>query len=202
MIKVEDYNIAYVRNPKCASTSIMRWLKSLPGKIDNLRSDKHDQHGNIPDTLKYNNLKREDLGFVFTTVRNPWIREYSNYHMLSSRPYANPKQVEMINQSKDFNHFIELVDGNSFKYSYDSKSPEPQSYWTRQCDLVIKIEELDKEFSKIQNMAKVTRELSFHNVKANYNPRNYKKIYNQKTIDIVYRANKGDIEKYNYEFPS
>jgi hypothetical protein len=108
----------------------------------------------------------------------------------------------MINQSKDFNHFIELVDGNSFKYSYDSKSPEPQSYWTRQCDLVIKIEELDKEFSKIQNMAKVTRELSFHNVKANYNPRNYKEIYNQKTIDIVYRANKGDIEKYNYEFPS
>jgi len=199
--RIQKFNIAFVHSPKCGGTSISHWLKKV-GKHNhtNLSDGKHNTHNNIPSTLIHNKMKREDLGFVFTTVRNPWAREFSNYNHIMNKVRDYPKPIAKAKEKiNDFNDWIKIFNGNSFKHYYEGETESPQMNWTQQCDLVIKLEELDKEFYKIQDILESKENLINKNIRFT-NSEEWKKHYNKNTIDIVYKAHKGDIKKYNYVF--
>ena len=201
MNRIQKYNLAFVHSPKCGGTSVSNWLKKI-GRANHTRlSDgKNDTHNSIPSTLVHNNMKREDLGFVFTTVRNPWAREFSNYTHIMGRVRDYPASIANVKkQVTDFSSWVELFNGNSFEHYHKDETKSPQAYWTQQCDLVIKLEELDKEFYKIQDILKSKENLVNKNVRFE-DREEWKKHYNKDTIDIVYKAHEEDIKKYNYDF--
>jgi hypothetical protein len=201
MILIDNKKISFVHSPKCGGTSIRAWLQKVgKNNFRELSCSNHNYHSNIPETLKHNNIERENLGFVFTIVRNPWAREFSNYYQIQkNRSY--PEKIQAIKETAtDFSHWIELVEGNSFKYLYDDcNNKHAQLYWTQQCDMIIKLEELKQKFNIIEDMFDSKEKLINKNVQFS-NENEWKNNYNKETIDIVYKAHQDDIDKYEYDF--
>ena len=70
-------------------------------------------------------------------------------------------------------------------------------YIDKDLNFVGKFENINSDFSLLSNMIECDNNLT----KENYNPNpDYRKFYNEESINIVYNFYKKDVEKFNYQF--
>lgn len=205
MIISHKHKFIFIATPKTGTTSIESKLKIFS---ENLKlSDEASDRGNP--NLKHITLEgiiahcEQNLSdyFSFTFSRNPWDRHlsiYKYYKKMVAHWGDNPGKWKSVCEEykrrvDDFDDFNEFVEGvPNFK--------ELQTRWiTDNIDFVGRMETLQDSFDNICSRIGIQQiELPHLNIS---NKIDYKKVYNDKSIDIVSQAYKKDIDylKYNYE---
>jgi hypothetical protein len=193
-----EMNVTFVHIPKCAGTSIGRWIDQRKGNSTYFERYDHP-------TLK---MLTPATDFSFTVVRNPWERMVSFYHFLSkvesATPHFTSEQIQWIvnetNKAIDWTTFDKWL-GNIEQFKvipgWWFKVNEPQTSWYKDVDLVLRYENLEEEFKQVQALFK------------NYDPlpktlvtdhTNYQNYYNSATKDLVTKMFQEEIETLGYKF--
>lgn len=210
-IHFTDPKATFIHIPKTGGSSFEKWCYS------NLTSfERKDKHSN----LKTANDTWDDLGFVFTIVRNPFARYVSMYHFIGQRAIrrierrANGLKVKKSTNQNDDLKIIELYNKGfdywlNCMYNKDEEFIDiPNGDWSRsdsqfnwiaegKVDLLLKTENLKNDFKAIQSMFNIDAELP-HTNKSRHS--HYRDYYNNTTKNIIQELSKKDLEEFNYEF--
>ena len=191
-----EKKIIYISVPKTGTTSIQNFLKrNLPNSISvylNTPNDiglvKHSTALEIKNVIK----NYEDY-HTFAVIRNPFDWYASWY------TYAKDPAPVVDSQGKNLKEFIN---------SYDYLNKELLSYFTDEngkiiVDTIIKYEDnLEKEMYKIMDnlSIKIEKPLLKLNVSKYRKEKNYKKYFDEETINIVKNIQSKTLDFFNYEF--
>lgn len=201
---LDRYKIAFIHIPKCAGTSVNKWLEQfqMPERIS------------AHPTLE--SLKRtREIDFSFTIVRNPWDRLVSFYHFTKNirDPQGILIQHGITNQMLQdmFYH----CNGYSVWPSFDQwlrdlpnfKKPEimkdfptpmtQQHLWVNGLDVVLRVENLEHDFRQIQEKFNCLTPLPLENTSTHTS---YQDYYTAETKDLVANWFADDIKLLGYEF--
>lgn len=172
---------------KCGGTAIMNGLKEVV-KEKSITLPAHSRLGYINECIAKEGESVKEYKKI-TLVRNPWDRAVSlYYHMIGyeDRMLPNDKggKIKFEGNFDDFLNFL---------------SPMPEDHYD-QFGYVISFENLQVGFNficKELHLKKVTLK------KFNYNtgrPKDYRSMYNKKSIDFIYDMNRDIIKKFGYIF--
>lgn len=209
MIK-EPYKCTFIHIPKTGGNSITRWL------LDNNQTakvTKRRQHANIADVCKGDHSlgvkTREDLGWTFCVVRNPWdyCASWYQFKVMLAESYINfleNNPTEIKNHKKKFNLEYQKSELKRLQQGFDwwimQTKVDKQSHWAADCDYVMKLENLVVDFSEVQCKLKCHIPLPYLNRTVN-KKKSYRDYYTkQEQIDRVAERYKIDIETYGYDF--
>jgi hypothetical protein len=195
----EPKTCTFIHIPKTGGSSVQQWLfKNTKSQIT-----KGKKHCTV-DTAK--NRLGNNLGLTYCIVRNPWDWCVSWYQFALDRAY---RRLEFINQNPELekNH-KKKYDRNdivgTIKYyekGFDTWlrncKRKPQIHWANDVDYVMKLESLDNDFKRIQDMLNCHEPLGHLNKS---NRSNYKDYYTPELKDIVAEKYKQDIETFGYKF--
>lgn len=211
-IHFRDPLATFIHIPKTGGSSFNKWIKlNMPDNAE------HSQINHIS-VIQAKQLYK-DLGFTFAFVRNPFARLVSMYHFIGQRAIERiekRKQGRKVKQNttnnedliiaseynKGFDYWIE-----SWYYNTDDFMNTPNGEWNRRnpqswwldapIDLVIKLEEIDQQFNKIQKLFKCNAGL-LHMNKSTHQP--YQNYYTPTTREYVEDLHREDFEKFDYDF--
>jgi len=133
---------------------------------------------------------------TISVVTNPWARVYIAYnHVRRKETFFNQLA------SLEFNEFISTIDrleiDDSYNFWYNPLAS--QASWLeskdKKADYIFKVENLDEEFKVIQEYFKTTDKIIWYD-----RVPEYKQHYNSRSIEIVEKLFKEDIEKFGYSF--
>lgn len=191
MIKVlTPKPLVFIHNPRTAGTSISKWLTINAGgqKIG-------PKHGKLPNPCKE---------FSFCVVRNPFDVAVSIYHYQwrkieerqakinrgKTRKYSQ-EQIDRVRNEFDlpFSDWIIKTNGNYLKNSQKNRSLN--------IDKFLLYENLEVEFSLIQDYLGLYQPLGHKNSSKRTNYRDY---YCEKSKKIVESRYKEDLIYFNYNF--
>lgn len=178
-----DKKIIFIHVPKCAGNSIKK-------AIGGFRGDSHLRASDIPQVLL------NDF-FSFSFVRNPWDRCLSAYFYLlkgGSQNYSDLADKETyVSNYIDFNDFVEngLLEASKTQQHFKKQS----FYLDRNLDFIGRFEYINEDFNMLSLMLGTKGKLSKENVTSKLN---YKKYYNQSSLEIVSEIYKDDIDRFNY----
>lgn len=205
----EPFKCTFVHIPKCAGNSVSDWMR----KNFNTKTTKRNQHATIGETLAGKHslgpFTIEDLGFTFCIVRNPWdyavswytfkIRLCENYiKALEENPSLGNNRKEKYNKKIQENKLKRLQD-LGFKNWARQTGVERQHNWAKDCDYIMRLENLTEDFQVIQKYLNCFEPLGHRNPTGRRTK--YQDYYqDQETIDIVAKKFKIDIETYGYSF--
>lgn len=172
---------------KCGGTAIINGLKEVVEE----KSITLPSHSSLDYINKCIKKDGEDIREYkkITMVRNPWDRAVSLYYHIigyEKRMLLNDKG-EKVKFEGNFDDFLNFL------------APVPENHY-EQFGYVISFENLQVGFNFI------CKEMGLKKVKLktfNYNtgrPKDYRSMYNQKSIDFIYNMNKGIIRKFGYTF--
>ncbi|MBY6069087.1 sulfotransferase family protein [Leisingera aquaemixtae] len=125
IFQIRSKRILFIHIPKCAGTSVEAGLNRLSERPIELRNDspvpellwgqhngKQLQHATLPEALENTGLSVEDFDAIFSVVRDPMDRFFSELRWLLSNPYFQSRasidflMQKMALQKKDrFPHF-------------------------------------------------------------------------------------------------
>lgn len=201
----QPYNCTFIHIPKTGGNSITGWL------TDNFNGliTKRNQHATIDQTCEGNHvlgpLDRDYLGWTFCVVRNPWdylVSWYTFKVMLADYYIQQISTYGIKNHKIKWNMEFQLKDKERLSQGFDwwvrQTRRKPQHYWANSCDYIMKLENLNEDFKKVQS--KLNCFVPLPHLNKTSNRTNYKDYYTQHTIDIVASKYKIDIETYNYDF--
>lgn len=207
MILSHKHKFIFIATPKTGTTSIESKLQPLHEKVN--LSDKAEDRGNpilkhiTLEDIKNNCSQNLDDYFSFSFSRNPWDRHLSIFKyykkmikLWDKNPEKKQKWItvyeaykDLVGNFEDFNEFV----------SINPNFAELQTRWiTDNINFVGKMETLQDSFDNICSRIGIQKiELPHLNMS---NKIDYKKVYNDKSIDIVSRAYKKDIDYLSYKF--
>lgn len=182
--------LTYIHNPKTAGMSIHHWL------IKNFPNAEHEflrGHRHTLETIKFFD---DEAGFVFSFVRNPWDWWVSRY-----RHYINTHQP----CDWHFADFIHIANYGLSGKLVHSLAPPRFDLYADGCDLILRYENIEEEFNKIQRMLNCYDPLPKRNLnEVVYDRRghaaHYSLYYNDELRDVVEYRHKTFIEKWGYKF--
>ena len=182
-VKIKNHNMIFVNIPKTAGVSISRWLaENVNGQYlgKPIEANKHMIFRKVAE--KYN------PEFTFSVVRNPWDRLVSGFHYYNKKrsPSVRGKTFETFVRSKK----LGKLGKNQYHYLQDAMGDIGVDY-------VIRFENLDEDFKKIQDMLDCHIPLTKSNSTAHTNYTNY---YTKETRDIVKEIYAADIKEFGYSF--
>lgn len=205
----------FIHIPKTAGSSFQQWSKD---NFENIIVGPPGHRHSKASVLQH---YFGDLGFKFTFVRNPFSRLVSMFYFIGQRAqervekrrsgrktkkstneYDDIKIVEQYNLG--FEKYIHSLNEKNYKKQpyeagdrwYSRKTPMTE--WIDiDIDLIIKIENLDKDFYKLQKFLGCYYSIPYVN---RSNHKNYKEHYNKTTKQIVENMFKKDLEKFGYEY--
>ena len=182
----------FIHIPKTGGLSFRHWafdhLKDFDFTRDQEHSDLIQKHKYWP-----------NLGTTFTFVRNPYARLVSIYHFLGQRAEMSKKTdqdfKELLIFRKGFNHWIR----NDVEYGdiWSKKKQQVDWFSNRQVDIILKIEEIDQDFKKIQELLNCYEPLPHINKSIHDDYRSY---YDQETKKLVENLCRKDLERFGYDF--
>ncbi len=199
-------NIAFVDIPKTSASSVSNWMfdRATEQGIEVIEIYNHPTDS---DLKSYGNFK------IITTIRNPYDRLVSYYFYLKmkSEQYGF-SLIKDIDFSLDFESWAKKVPEMTFNreiwLAQEEKKPEhirhtywfsvadPQSMWLADDpDLIIKFENLDEDFKKIQEIFNSDVPL-YHLKKTEHLP--YKNYYTDELKLFVYELYKKDFVRWQY----
>ncbi len=143
--------------------------------------------------------KNWDRKFTFTVIRNPWDKVVSHYHYR-----VETNKTNLRNNPIEFKEWVKRTYGNQDDFYYNNpKMFMPQTNWIMDnngnilVDEIIHFENLESEFNKI--LEKLGKNTTLPHVKKS-NRENYRKYYDEETIEIVRNWFERDIERFDYQF--
>ena len=205
-----DYDATFIHIPKTGGSSLLVWSEN---HIDNFVYYK--KHCSVKEAKSHWN----NVGFTFSFVRNPYDRMVSYFEFLGqnakSRIDARLSGKKVKRNSSDevdqalvayyslgFENWLEDLlakKDNAYnlgKFQFERSSP--YCCWLDDdVDLIIKIENIQSEFKKIQKILDCYQALPLHNTS---NHENYKNYYNNRTRFIIEKLFAQDLERFDYEF--
>jgi hypothetical protein len=177
-----DKKIIFIHIPRCAGTSIKKYLKTIS-------NDWKDTpwHLRLNDYNTYYNIDLKDY-YIFTCVRNPYDRLFSIY-----RFRRNIKKSENLQKIKFKDWIYEI------KKDIKWKRIKPQAYFLTCIEdikiKVLKTESLQKDFNKVLKKL----ELDKYKLKCENQLKKTKGFILDKQIDdIIYNKFKIDFETFEY----
>jgi len=188
----------FLHIPKCAGTSMYssRLMKQCEEIIHPIPIE-----GAIS-TIKEKRLEKH---FKFAFTRNPWDRFVSLYfyfykmdpnHFSYKFDEPTAKKVKEYKTFKDF--CIDFQNLNHRKFHFFN-----QSQWTHDknicfADFIGKYENLTHDWKKLESIMGLKHETLAHVNKSSHH--NYKKYYDNETIEIIGKIYQRDIVNFNYDF--
>ena len=199
MIK-NPYHCTFIHIPKTGGNSITTWMQQ------NFKSvvTKRQQHA----TKKEAEQRFGDLGWTFCVVRNPWDYMVSWYEfkkmLASSRIELLEKQPELQNNRKQkFNLEANRKSLTRLEQGFDwwvrQTGRDNQYHWAKNVDYIMKLENLNNDFSIVQEKLGCDIPLGHLN-KTRTRHKKYQEYYTPELVDVVSKKYKADIEKFGYEF--
>jgi hypothetical protein len=195
-----EKNINFVHIPKSAGSSIYFWLKQHKGNSQAV--EWHNSHPQAS-TLQVCN----DNNFTFAAVRNPWDRAVSTFEYIKFKTPIAPKlfdhfykTYQAVTGTEDltfdlFVHYLqEFKINDSFWWNFSTNQCE----WIQpSVDLVLKTENLEKEFVEIQDRLDVYEPLQILN---RIEHPCYREYFNEETKKLIARKFEADIDRWQYTF--
>jgi hypothetical protein len=191
-------NSIFVHIPRTGGTSISTALrkysdqevKVLPEGLMIVPGGKHKNSTELAKTID-----NFDKYFKFCFVRNPWDRFVSFYTWYrTSNDFKKLNEVRhKMYRNMNFEEFIIHITKRA-KLQSDFILDKKDNIIV---DFIGRYEDLNDDFSKLCSMLNIEEKLPVMNSSKH---KNYKKYYNKKTKDMVYKAVKKDIELFGYKF--
>lgn len=210
---INDKHVIWVRNPKCAGTSVKMALArpndysiddTCIHKVPKIKSGKYyseiitkgkvvSVNASHLDNFRSVNKHAFQNGFKFTISRNPFDRFISGWRYCKSTKH------------KDINDLIgNLPKKRSQEHDwYHLSRPQTQGLVVNKklnFDFVIRFEHLQKDFDKLKALLNIDEEIKLPHVRVSKH-RHYSEYYkdNQKLIDFVVKVYKKDFELFGYD---
>lgn len=209
---INSKNVLFVHIPKNAGTSIGPLIGFNERKHFSLDENGNPTKENIENTkgtlrhwdsktiVKEIGLKKWESSYKFAFVRNPWERMFSwysyktkiNHHLMRDEPI-------------EFNDWIEAVFGDnpSEKYMHSKRMYQSQFDWLSldgesiAVDFVGRVENINEDFKTLAEVLGIKEKLKHSN---RSDKGNYTEIYNRKSIDLIEKHFKKDIEYWGYGY--
>lgn len=193
-------NATFVHLQKTGGSSIQNWL------VNFTTSQKFNKHAEIP----YIRNHFPNHGILFTVVRNPYERFVSWYFYYMQKTQdrikaAKSNSFTKINpkkQAKKYNlerneKVLNILD-KGFKFHLLNNSHlTPQCYTARACDITLRLENINNDFTQIQDLFGIHEPLKHVN-KSKHN--SYRDYYDDEMIEFVKEKHKVDFDYFGYEF--
>jgi hypothetical protein len=203
----------FIHIPKNAGNSFEQWV--IENKI---QYENKFNHCNLTQAREL----WQDLGTVFSFVRNPFSRTVSIFHYLgqhAERKIREKRSVNLLDDLKTLNLYKKgfdywlncLFDENSeFNEKFEITNTNGESTWPRRApqgfwfnwekiDLVIKIEELDKEVANLRELFKIKSSSKIPMINTS-DHKEYKTYYNKENVKIIRTMFEYDLNSFNYDF--
>lgn len=148
-----------------------------------------------------------DLGWTFCIVRNPWDYCVSWYMFKQNLVKTYIKELEedpSLAMKKPKRYNKEGLEGQlqwftqGFGNWVKQTKRKPQSRWAKDCNYVMKLENLEEDFKNIQEILNCYEPLPLIN--KTESKEDYRKYYDDESIAIVEEKFKQDIINFNYTF--
>ena len=189
----------FIHNPRTGGTNITHFLEAYTNAKNYIHPELEGFWRHL--TVSWCHLNLDDY-YPFGFVRNPFDREYSLYTLFKARDNT----PECVRSYDSFKHWI--VDGfyvePGHRYYGLHKYRFPQhTLFDERCH-VFKYEERTEALAEIAKNIYVDADTlinyrgKVHTFKSNHV--DYRTMYDQEMIDIVYPYFKQDLEKYGYSF--
>ena len=204
---VGDKNYIFICVAKSASTSINLALNHY------LHSEPKYHHMSINDLKEYYPELNFDDYYKFAFVRNPWDRFLSLYHDINDKRNGKSKIMNYsLLENKYKTIFYNKKNFKDFAKSFGKSGWINEAHFRPQLDYLISNGELAMDFvGRFENLQddwdKIKKDIGFkklgdlkHEMKSKVKIDNYKKFYDNETIDIVARIYKKDIEFFGYDY--
>lgn len=218
MILSHSHKFIFLHVPKVAGASMnevfrsydMTFWAGLFTKGAKLRRHKGRLKVGFAEHIKAKQLKDKmssktfEEYYKFAFVRNPWEREVSWYKWIL-KTKVTPKLTEQVSKLKDFNDFVlwfadnlpklDSVYDNQKDFIYDDKGSQLVNFIGR-------YENLEGDFRKIlEEVGLPLVTLPVKNATKEKNTENaYRKLYNERSIELVAQLRSADIHIFGYEF--
>jgi hypothetical protein len=191
--------MTFIHIPKTGGNTITNWMRD---NFD-IEVSKRKQHADVAVAQE----RFGNLGWTFCVVRNPWDYMVSWY---TFKIYLCNAYIKNINEMPDkivpekekWNLEIQKEKLKKLEQGFEpwliQTGVVEQHRWAKNCNYVMKIENLNEDFKKVQERLNCFVPLGFANKTPNRS--RYQDYYNSKTKDIVYQNYKEDVTTYNYEF--
>ncbi|MFC4720906.1 sulfotransferase family 2 domain-containing protein [Geojedonia litorea] len=158
------------------------------------------KHLTVKDVIKYIGVKKWNLIYKFTVVRNPYAKVVSQYKFRTKTNKSN-----MTKQPISFKDWVikVFVEEDSYYYGKRPLLYQPQVEWLKnkegEIDInqIIRFENLNVEFEKVANTIGIASSLPHLN---STKKSNYREYYDQETKAIITEYFKEDIETFDYSF--
>ena len=211
----------FVNIPKTGTTSLRYWTQDNFPDAEITISKENRNHVSH---MSYDEMRQHwnNLGVTFTFVRNPFARLVSMFHHLGQDAEARIRdrtvgfkrfELTVVPIESDIkilslykrgfenwvmNMHTQHTDCTLVNAMYSAKD-HTIMHWLSNVvpDIVIKIEEVNTEFSKIQKLLGCDVPLPHANTSEHADYRSY---YNDNTIEIVGKWFKQDLDTFNYDF--
>jgi len=236
MILFHDPKATFVHLRKCGGSSVKRWCWDYLEKGSYEHYSSHNtmvdenNHNRFPvefgnrfpkhlDYAKTMAFTREDPGFLFTIVRNPWDRLLSTYMfglqrmcIIAVEKGTDPSSIDRIKTKKGFKHYIyylfninrvknlnkharmlaTLIPKHNYKPLQSTLMGPLESY-----GLIMRLENIEEEFKTIQKMFNCFEPLGRHKVSNDFD---YRDWYDDEMVELLTPKLKNDLDTFGYEF--
>jgi hypothetical protein len=196
-----EKTLTFIHIPRTGGTSIHGWFKVICKYAPNGYSI---HKFSAPSHPGVNEI--DSTGFTFCSVRNPWDRVVSLYSFLTKTvPEWTQHRPEQpwgfdITWTKDlsFTEFVERLPEwpNPLGKSYNFASPQVKWIGTG-VDYIIRYENLEQDFKKIQEYIGFDMPLGHHNQSTHNNYTDYYNTHLQKLVSTYFAE---DIDKFKYTY--
>lgn len=191
VITMNQKKIIFIHINKTAGTSI----------LDNLKINKK-QHYDAKEIIEKIGYHKWIECYKFSFVRNPWDKVVSHYFYR-----VKTNQCNMQSKKISFKDWVNITYGSEKDlFYYDNKKMfQSQSDWLKDSkgeisiDFIGKFENLNKDFKKIQDYIGIQGSLPHKNIGIK---KDYRKMYDSKSFEIINNWFAEDIDKFNYSFES
>jgi len=193
MIQIHEPLSTFIHIPKTAGTSIHQWMNGLKNFDRDLNNHIYEKCKRIAPSNKGHPIREtidkefDELGTVFTVVRNPWDRFVSAYFFMI--------QGGMLSSGTSFKHFVK----NKNLWKFISIK---QVCYVEDTDIVMKFENITEDFKQVQDFYNDYRHLGHERETKNRKKRKYHEMYenDKKLIDIIGNFYQEDVEKFGYKY--
>lgn len=193
----KKYKFKFIHIPRCGGSGIEDnfdlfykenfWVPKFTHQFSNCHfAPQHFTH-QILDSFLNSEQKK---WFSFTVVRNPYNRTISEYFYIYKNFYSKP--INDFNES----HFTNWLTTDLIEFNLDHKLPQ-STFIDKPVDLVIKLEELEKGYQKLNTQFNTTL-FSTKTNSGNIKTKKILKSLSQNTLDLIYNIFELDFTQFNY----